>query len=587
MTDTIPIFFGGSRHIAGRFLRGAHNVGARSCAVLLCPPIGHEYMCSHGAFRRLSQDLATQGFAVLRFDYYGTGDSSGPQDNSSLLPAWIESLSLAADELRHRSGADTLAIVALRFGAILAATAIADRVDVSSLVLWSPCTSGRSLIRQTRMLAMSAAEHPGDLALEAVGIESAGFLLGAATVADISGMSMLDGAAYSVKNALILTRADGQPEQRLVAALAAAGVSPEEQTYENDAEFMVSPLHSVLPTGAINTIVQWLGEKYPSIEDTTASLPVVPGATSVRFADGTCESAVTFSDGRLVGILVTPNTDSENPAVVLLNTGADHRVGPHRMYVPLARRWASLGFPVLRFDLAGIGDSDSNDGLSRNESYPTSALHDVDDAIAYMRDDRRYSHVILAGMCSGAYHAIHGAGSRVDGVIAVNPPLYYRPGDPIDDDPYTNEAETRRVTRALRSPSKWRRLLSGRVDIGYTFSVLTGRAGVATRAIGAASRRLLTRRKPESHDVTTFFKHGVAMHLIFSEGDASQIFFERAIAPQLGRSSLREDFTIDIVPGADHTFMPIRWQRTLAELMTKRLLHHLATNPAPIRPPLE
>ena len=584
MNLAIPIFFGGVRHLAGWFAQGAQGAlgaGTRRCAVLLCPPIGHEYMCSHRAFRNLTRDLAATGFSVLRFDYRGTGDSGSAPATESLVPAWLESVSLAADELRLRSGADKLAFIGLRFGATMAATAATSRHDVDSLVLWSPCTNGRSLIRQTRMLAMSIAERPGDLVLEAEGIESAGFLLDAATVADIARMNMHDDATHTAKSSLILTRHDAQSEQELIGVLTGAGVDCEEKRYRTHAEFMISPLHSVLPTDAMATIVQWLDVKYPLIGEATGIPPITIEPASESLTNGIRESAVSFSDGRLSGILVEPVAASGNPAVVLLNTGADHHVGPHRMYVPLARQWAELGFSVLRFDLAGIGDSQSNDALMTNESYPASALRDIHDAIAYMIEERRYGSVILAGMCSGAYHSIYAVDSGVSGVIAVNPPLYYRRGDPIDEDPYSNEVETRRVTRALRSPAKWRRLLSGRVDLRYTFTVLTGRAYVASRAIAAGTRRLLGRDGNERQDVTGMFRNGLAMHLIFSGGDASQIFFEREIAPRIGRSRQRDDFTVDVVPGADHTFMSVKWQRALMNLMTQRLLQHRAPEPAP------
>ena len=63
------------------------------------------------------------------------------------------------------------------------------------------------------------------------------------------------------------------------------------------------------------------------------------------------------SNGSLVGILSRPMRSNRNlPAILLLNAGLVHRVGPNRIYVRLARHFAALGFSVLRFDFSGIGD---------------------------------------------------------------------------------------------------------------------------------------------------------------------------------------------------------------------------------------
>ncbi|HEY8312056.1 MAG TPA: alpha/beta fold hydrolase [Gemmatimonadaceae bacterium] len=579
-----PVFFGGLKRLAGSFTRGNGTDSTRRAGVLLCPPLGHEYMCSQRAFRRLARDLGRKGFAVLRFDYPGTGNSESrvaiDAESESLVPAWIESISIAADELRRLSGCETLAFVGLRLGATLAVAAAASRTDVESLVIWSPCVDGRSLVRQTRMLAVSAAEHPGDLASESDGLESAGFLLGRNTVSDIVALNF-QAIRFSARDALVLTRDDGPAETRLVDRLVAAGVVCEEERYTNHGSFMVSPLHSVLPTAAIATVVDWVDAHHPVVPiDSRLDHASVSSSTNGSDTSGVRESWVKFSRGSLVGVLTEPERRTGQPAVILLNTGADHNVGPHRMYVPLARRWADLGFPVLRFDLAGLGDSKPNEDIPTSESYPDAALDDIRAAVEFMRTEREYPNVLLAGICSGAYHAIHAADALTVGIIAVNPPLYYRRGDPIDDDPYSNEVETRRVTRALRSPAKWRRLVTGRVDFRYSLSVLVGRVYVASRAAAAAVRKLVTTNNLDRRDATELFHEGVATHLVFSDGDASQIFFERAIAPRMQRFRDRENFTVDVVSGADHTFMPIKWQRVLADLMTQRLLQHRAVVPA-------
>ena len=69
-------------------LFGAHHPARRKStgkAVVICPPIGHEYGRTHWMLRLLSAQLAREGVHVLRFDYFGTGDSGGFVEDLSLI----------------------------------------------------------------------------------------------------------------------------------------------------------------------------------------------------------------------------------------------------------------------------------------------------------------------------------------------------------------------------------------------------------------------------------------------------------------------------------------------------------------------
>src|SRR4029077_6329596 len=61
----------------------------RDMAVVLCPSLGHESVCTHRAYRPLAEQLATLGFPVLRFDYHGTGDSAGTDRDGDRVPDWL------------------------------------------------------------------------------------------------------------------------------------------------------------------------------------------------------------------------------------------------------------------------------------------------------------------------------------------------------------------------------------------------------------------------------------------------------------------------------------------------------------------
>ncbi len=126
----------------------------------------------------------------------------------------------------------------------------------------------------------------------------------------------------------------------------------------------------------------------------------------------------------LVGIMTRAVTaaPSSNPTIVILNTGIVHRVGHHRMFVTLARVLARAGFNVLRFDFAGIGDSEPRpDSLSPVDS----SLADLNEVLDWLERERGISRVVLVGLCSGADHAIlHGhSDPRVAALVLLDPSI--------------------------------------------------------------------------------------------------------------------------------------------------------------------
>ena len=178
-----PLYFGS----AERRLFGVYTpprVGGAARAVILCYPWGQEYIRAHRSMRQLANMLCGVGYHVLRFDYYGTGDSAGePQDTD--LHGWERDIETAIEELRDTSGATRVALVGLRLGATLAARVTArKKKEIDSLLLWDPVVSGPEYLRD--MLATSAVgagadeNSPRQPLEDAGGYEISGFRLTAA-----------------------------------------------------------------------------------------------------------------------------------------------------------------------------------------------------------------------------------------------------------------------------------------------------------------------------------------------------------------------------------------------------------------------
>jgi len=142
-----PIFFG----TAPKSLFGVYHppkaAQARSVGVVLCYPFGQEYMRAHRAFRQMALLLSKAGFHVLRFDYYGTGDSSGDAMDVSLAQ-WVEDARTAADELKEQAEISRVAFVGLRLGAAIAALAAEGRDDVAQVALWDAAVTGKAYLAE-------------------------------------------------------------------------------------------------------------------------------------------------------------------------------------------------------------------------------------------------------------------------------------------------------------------------------------------------------------------------------------------------------------------------------------------------------
>lgn len=117
------------------------------------------------------------------------------------------------------------------------------------------------------------------------------------------------------------------------------------------------------------------------------------------------ETLVLGDSMHLVATCTTPDLPAHQagtpaPLVVLLtNSGVIPRTGPNRMNVHLARHFAQLGIPSVRFDLSGLGDS------SRPVDPQPMMTQWITDCRAVMdHAEQRHgcSRFLMIGFCSGA-----------------------------------------------------------------------------------------------------------------------------------------------------------------------------------------
>ena len=144
-----PFFFGDSASPLYGVYHPPTASPKKDEGILLCAPFGQEYMRSHRAFRQLALLLNKRGYPVLRFDYKGTGDSSGEPDDAS-IKRWIDDILLATEELKHSAQVEKVSLVGLRLGGLLATSASTKLDAVESLILWDCIVSGKRYIDELK-----------------------------------------------------------------------------------------------------------------------------------------------------------------------------------------------------------------------------------------------------------------------------------------------------------------------------------------------------------------------------------------------------------------------------------------------------
>ena len=191
--------------------------------------------------------------------------------------------------------------------------------------------------------------------------------------------------------------------------------------------------------------------------------------------------------GRLFGVLTEPTVvPVADLCVVMLNAGAIRRVGPNRMWVEAARRWASLGVSTLRLDIESIGDADGDTGCfeSVDELYDPQRVGQVIAALDALHEQPgAYARFALVGLCSGASCAFRAAlqDERVVAAYMLNPRIIFWD---------RSLAAVRGFRRGPLRAASWRRMLRGEIPRGQIVT-LAAQTHIAARASvrAAISRR--------------------------------------------------------------------------------------------------
>jgi dienelactone hydrolase len=395
----------------------------RETAVVFVPPFGWEEVCSYRVLREWAARLADAGFPALRLTLPSCGDSGGDPRDPGRVAAWTAAVHVAAAAVRSQTGASSVVAVGLSLGGMLAWRAVSEGAPIDGLVLWAAPARGRELTRQLKAFARLEASQvfeglPDPPPMPEGEMEVGGFVLTPETQADLGDLdvSALPLPRGLPRGALVLDR-DGIPaDERLRRALEDQGVAVTVKPGDGYGEMTSHPQESQVPEPVLSEVLAWLqdGEAgAPGLSGATAPDPI-PAADSVTLRIGDArviETPVTIAQdfGNLSGILTTPHDGRSSLCLVMLNAGAIRRVGPNRMWVEAARRWAQRGVSSLRLDVEAIGESDGDVAPYADDDalYVDALIPQVKAALADLSQRGVADQFVTAGLCAGAYWGMY------------------------------------------------------------------------------------------------------------------------------------------------------------------------------------
>ena len=514
---THGLWFGRDTGAAFGWLSYAPTSPDRS-AVLILPPVGYAWWSAYATRRVLAERLVATGHTVLRLDYHGTGDAPGSQWESDQFGAWHDSVRSGAHALRER-GCTELTIVGVALGATLALE-LAEELEACQVVAWHPVISGRQEARALgmRSIAMPDGEH----------VSHAGSVFAVDTLSPLSTLDLLEATSRPERTLVI----DGPVADPLIERLAGRGADAERVEVADGEQALQEPAEdAVVARGIVDTVVDWIG---PGAAGRTGARSSFAAGHISQWSDGHVREEIQhLGPSELVGVACGPVDGTATAGtVVMLNSGSEPHVGPGRAWVELARTLAIHGIRSLRTDFRGWGES-PDDGFAPGRPYDA---HGITDTLQIVRalQARGDGPIVLVGLCAGAWIALRAILQEpVAAVIALNPQLYWQPGDPVEallSDTRRRRTEDRAAERAGRENDRWDALdRAGERNW----------AGAWLDDLAAGSTQLT---------------------MLFAEGDDGLEYLNDRLGRRLAQTVAGGRLTVTEIPGIDHA-MHRAWLR--------------------------
>jgi len=575
-------YFGSEQRPLFGWLHTPKSEHKKDTCVVICYPLALEYMSAYRSMRYLAEHLASEGFPTLRFDYFGTGDSGGYTEDDATIDYAIESIKDAVSYAKQMSGCEKVALIGLRLGATFASL-YAENNPVDDLILWAPVESGKRYLREIKALQMSSATKESS---HSNFLEAAGMVYWPNTQQQLATINLLN-CKPSAKNVLIIPKDDLPENHKLINAWQSLDLQKIEQhSWPGSSGMLLLAEDTIVPVETFKNIKnallatsnECLNDKaQETISTQSLMCPISYNDFEASVSDNAIvESAHFYDDNQqCFGILSEQNNsernndserNSELPCLIIVNSGAIHRVGSNRMHVLLARQLASYGFSSFRIDIPGLGDSLSELPELENQEHIEGSEHFIAQAVNYLKRHRNYGQFAIMGLSSGAFYSYNSVLRLndlpiIDGLI-VNPEQFYSSqGHEKNNDLARQQSGWMYYRSQIANPEKWKKFISGKVNYRYLFSILTSKiSNIFHRQKNKLKKSTNTSdiSNELSSDLYFITQQNKRLTFVISENDPANLIIN-TLAPNAMRKLLDQGkVEKHLIANADHTFSRYR-----------------------------
>lgn len=294
------------------------------------------------------------------------------------------------------------------------------------------------------------------------------------------------------------------------------------------------------------------------------------------------EQPITFKNkGELIsGILHLParNFKAYKSIVVFLHGFAGYRIGPHQLFVKLARQLSLDGHTCIRFDFRGRGYSQ---GKREITSYKT-MVSDLDVVLKDIHEQFHPTQLFLLGICSGtrtALYYIKNKSYRVDGLIGLSSPALTNVSNLSTTTRHTKSILQEYIYKA-KNKENWRRLLKGETNTGMITRIINNNIkGIWFALCSKISIRTSSKKTKKAQNKNMPFSSFTGeVLLIHGERDPETPIALKQISGLLLKHNI--PYQQRIIQKANHSFYSLKWEKEIIDLTSTWLTNKL--NPVKI-----